>query len=178
MALSKTVSDEEIDIKVHYKYYRENRCTVITMEIRELMSIGYSGLERIERGHVQYLGRMSEIRMSYKDEQDDYVDLCSYNFNRFMRVLRYAKSVSGIPLTNIRVVEGVSPFPQGKRAQASRGSRRTELVEDQGTPNACKGLNFGVPSKSIPRDTISMQTQFMENEDRTRNFSDCEANFF
>lgn len=178
MALSKTVSDEEIDIKVHYKYYRENRCTVITMEIRELMSIGYSGLDRIERGHVQDLGRMSEIRMSYKDEQDDYVDLCSYNFNRFMRVLRYAKSVSGIPLTNIRVVEGVLPFPQGKRAQASRGSRRTELVEDQGTPNACKGLNFGVPSKSIPRDTISMQTQFMENEDRTRNFSDCEANFF
>lgn len=113
MALSKTVSDEEIDIKVHYKYYRENRCTVITMEIRELMSIGYSGLERTERGHVQYLGRMSEIRMSYKDEQDDYVDLCSYNFNRFMRVLRYAKSVSGIPLTNIRVVEGCHLFHKG-----------------------------------------------------------------
>lgn len=54
------------------------------------------------------------------------------------------------------------------------GSRQTVLVEDQGTPDACKGLNFGVPSKSKPRDTISIQTQFMEKEDRTRNFSDCE----
>lgn len=85
---------------------------------------------RIVRGHVQYLGRMFEIKMSYKDEQDDYVDQCSYHFNRFMRVLRYAKSVSEIPLINIRVVEGESPFPQVKRAQASRGSRRTELVEE------------------------------------------------
>lgn len=107
-------------------------------KVREFMSIGYSGLERIVRGHVQYLGRMSEIRMSNKDEHDDYVDLCSYKFNRFMRVSSYAKSVNGIPLTNIRVVEGVSPFPQGKRAQASQGSRRTVLVVDQCTPDACK----------------------------------------
>lgn len=72
----------------------------------------------------------------------------------------------------------MSPFPQAKRTQSSQGSRRTALVEDQGTPDACKGLTFEVPSKSIPRDTMSMQTQFMENEDRTRNFSDCEADFF
>lgn len=81
MALFKTVSDEEIDIKVHYKYNGEDRCTVITMEVREVMSIGYSGLERIVREHVQYLGRMSEIRVSNKDEQ---ADLCSYIFICFM----------------------------------------------------------------------------------------------
>lgn len=107
-----------MDIKIHYKYYGEDRCTVITMEVRELIPIGYSGLERIVRGHVQYFGRMSEIRMSYKDKQDDYVDLCSYNFTVLCKF--WAKSVSGIPLTNIRVVEGVSPFQQSKHAQASQ----------------------------------------------------------
>lgn len=77
MALSKAVPNagDEIDLKIHYLYYNENRVSPISIEFTELMSLGYIGLEAVIQSQIKYISRMPTLRMSYKDKEGDYVDL-------------------------------------------------------------------------------------------------------
>ena len=86
MALSKLVDGlDEVDIKVHYTYYNENRVTPISIEFNELTSQGYIGLEAVIQSQIKYIGWMSVVRIAYKDQEGNYVDLTYNNYNRFLR---------------------------------------------------------------------------------------------
>nr|XP_022296265.1 uncharacterized protein LOC111106037 [Crassostrea virginica] len=108
MALSKLVDGlDEVDIKVHYTYYNENRVTPISIEFNELTSLGYIGLEAVIQSQIKYIGRMSVVRIAYKDKEGDYVDLTYNNYNIFLRTVGSADDDT--PVINVRVTEGTSP---------------------------------------------------------------------
>lgn len=90
MAVSKAVPNagDEIDLKIHYLYYNENRVSPISIEFTELMSLGYIGLEAVIQYQIKYISRMPTLRMSYKDKEGDYVDLFQANFSKFLRTVR------------------------------------------------------------------------------------------
>ena len=113
MALSKLVDGlDEVDIKVHYTYYNENRFTPISIEFNELTSQGYIGLEAVIQSQIKYIGGMSVVRIAYKDKEGDYVDLTYNNYNIFLRTLRTLGSADDdTPVINVRVTEGTSPGP-------------------------------------------------------------------
>lgn len=110
MALSKPVPNagDEIDLKIHYLYYNENRVSPISIEFTELMSLGYIGLEAVIQYQIKYISRMPTLRMSYKDKEGDYVDLSQANFSKFLRTVRTSSS-DEVPVVNIKVSEGTSP---------------------------------------------------------------------
>lgn len=110
MALSKAVPNagDEIDLKIHYLYYNENRVSPISIEFTELMSLGYIGLEAVIQSQIKYISRMPTLRMSYKDKEGDYVDLSQANFSKFLRTVRTSSS-DEVPVVNIKVSEGTSP---------------------------------------------------------------------
>ena len=91
-------------------YYNENRFIPISIEFNELTSLGYIGLEAVIQSQIKYIGRMSHVRIDYKDTEGDYVDPTYNNYNRFLRTLRTLGSADDdTPLINVMVTEGTSP---------------------------------------------------------------------
>lgn len=79
----------EIDFKIHYDYYGEKRCTMIGVSLRELLSLGYVGLEGLIQSQIRYLGRMPVLRIMYKDDENDFIDMMETNFKKFIRQVRF-----------------------------------------------------------------------------------------
>ena len=112
MAFSKTIPNiGELDLKIRFEYYGKERCSAISIEFMQLSVGGYQGLEDVIR-QIKYINRMPVIRVEYKDDEGDFVDLTPNNFTRFLRVVRALPVLSDFPVVNIRVSEGSSPFLQ------------------------------------------------------------------
>jgi hypothetical protein len=131
MAVSKIISDDycEIDFKVHYDYYGSERCTLMSVSLRELLSLGFIGLEGLIQTQIKYLGRMPAVRIMYKDDENDYIDLLDTNFNRFIRQVRTFQARCDFPVVNLKVVEGSSPAGI-KSAKLDGGSSCTRLEQN------------------------------------------------
>lgn len=145
MALSKLVDGlDEVDIKVHYTYYNENRVTPISIEFNELTSLGYIGLEAVIQSQIKYIGRMSVVRIAYKDKEGDYVDLTYNNYNRFLRTLRTLGSADDdTPVINVRVTEGTSPGHYVQKSASEPIPGRESFIP------ARKELTFAPPEVQV-----------------------------
>ena len=142
MAVSKIISDDycAIDFKVHYDYYGSERCTPMSVSLRELLSLGFIGLEGLIQTQIKYLGRMPAVRIMYRDDENDFVDLLDTNFNRFIRQVRTFQARCDFPVVNLKVVEGSSPAGI-KSAKLDGGSSCTRL-EQNCEPVARRELDF------------------------------------
>lgn len=144
MALSKLADGiDEVDIKVHYNHYNENRVTPISVEFSELTSLGYVGLEAVIQSQIKYIGRMAAVRIAYRDREGDYVDLTYNNYNRFLRTLRTLGSADDdTPVINVRVTEGTSPCHYLQKPASSASA--SIPVRENFIP-ARKELSFAAP---------------------------------
>ena len=85
----------------------ENRVTPISIEFNELTLLRYIGLEAVIQSQIKYTGRMSVIKIAYKDKEGDYVDLTTTTTTNFLRTLRTLDSTDDdTPVINVRVIEG------------------------------------------------------------------------
>lgn len=131
----------EIDFKIHYDYYGEKRCTMIGVSLRELLSLGYVGLEGLIQSQIRYLGRMPVLRIMYKDDENDFIDMMETNFKKFIRQVRSIQ-ICDRAVVNLKVTEGSSPAGNKVGLSDDRSKSKCVNVEQDPGPQARKGLDF------------------------------------
>jgi hypothetical protein len=99
------------------------------VSLRELLSLGFIGLEELIQTQIKYLGRMPAVRIMYKDDENDFIDLLDTNFNRFIRQVRTFQARCDFPVVNLKVVDGSSPAGI-KSAKLDGGSSCTRLEQN------------------------------------------------
>ena len=141
MAFSKTFSTADVlELVVHYEYYGNERCTPLDIGVADLLNLGEYGLTAFIGSKIQYIGRMSCVRLCFRNEENSWVDL---NETSFPRLLRHARrsSTSDVATLHIRVVDGASPYEKKCFRNDATSDRRVGDIGD----SSRRGLSYEKP---------------------------------
>lgn len=114
---------------------------MIGVSLRELLSLGYVGLEGLIQSQIRYLGRMPVLRIMYKDDENDFIDMMETNFKKFIRQVRSIQ-ICDRAVVNLKVTEGSSPAGNKVGLSDDRSKSKCVNVEQDPGPQARKGLDF------------------------------------
>ena len=135
MSLSKPVpvSDSDfIDLKVHYEYYGQSRCSLVDVGYSALYAMEYSDLVDFLKCEIPQVNKLTVVRLAFMDDEGTFIDLTARNFHRFLRLSTQCFQ-NQTPRITIKVIEGSSPAPQRQTANADTSSSFKSSTATAGT---------------------------------------------